>query len=400
MYWCVLKPSDVRLWSLSSKLRLKRMLRYVGPMEFLENIHDLPAGDSVLIFRGDFLFDERVLHLLKKHENVVFQVQQGIRAVPVAAHVPSAQAARAYQALEEESLPKDGTQQVMGLDDLYLGFSKKLKKSDTPYVLPVHADQKGVLEALLFSGSYKGVTDLVTKFLWPVPAMWVTRFCALQGIRPNHVTTLSLVFTIGAGVLFWNGYLAWGLVFGWIMTFLDTVDGKLARVTVASTRWGNVFDHGIDLIHPPLWYLAWGVGLSSVSFGILGLPVDAIFWVILGGYVLGRFVEGIFHRWVAGFGIFCWRPFDSFYRLVTARRNPNLLLLTGSLVLGLPDLGLEAVAIWTVLSTLILLVRLGMAILEKSAKGQVTSWLAEIDPVNGRNSLAVRLFTNPPATIK
>jgi hypothetical protein len=77
-----------------------------------------------------------------------------------------------------------------------------------------------------------------------------------------------------------------------------------------------------------------------------------------------------------------------------------MILLSGSLLIGRPDLGLEAVAIWTVLSTLMLLVRLGMAILEKNMKGSLTSWLAEIDPVNGRDSLAVRLFTNPPVTIK
>jgi len=400
MYWCLLKSSDVRLWSLSSKLRLERMLKFVGPMEFLEDIQDLPVGDSVLILRGDFLFDERVLHTLTKRENVVFQVQLGTRTVPVAAHVPAAQAAGVYQALEEEILPRGEIQQVMGLEDLSLGFSKKLKKSDTPYVLPVHSDKQIILEELLFSGSYKGVTDLVTKFLWPVPAKWVTRFCAMQGIRPNHVTALSLIFTVGAGVLFWKGYLAWGLVLGWIMTFLDTVDGKLARVTVTSTRWGNIFDHGIDLIHPPLWYVAWGLGLSSFSSGLLGVSLETLFWIIFGGYILGRFVEGIFHRWVAGFGIFCWRPVDSFYRLVTARRNPNLILLTGSLVFGRPDLGLEAVAIWTALSTLILLGRLAMGMLEKNMKGSLTSWLAEIDPVNGRDSLAVRLFTNPPATIK
>ena len=77
-----------------------------------------------------------------------------------------------------------------------------------------------------------------------------------------------------------------------------------------------------------------------------------------------------------------------------------MIFLTGSLLIGRPDWGLEAVAIWTVLSTLILLGRLVMAVLEKSMKGSLTSWLTEIDPVNGRESLAVRVFTNPPATIK
>ena len=77
-----------------------------------------------------------------------------------------------------------------------------------------------------------------------------------------------------------------------------------------------------------------------------------------------------------------------------------MIFLTGSTLIGRPDLGLEAVAIWTVLSTVILFGRLSMALFEKSMKGTLTSWLAEIDPVNGRDSLAVRVFTNPPATIK
>jgi phosphatidylglycerophosphate synthase len=203
-----------------------------------------------------------------------------------------------------------------------------------------------------------------------------------------------------AGILFSYGYFVSGLALGWVMTFLDTVDGKLARVTVTSSKWGNIFDHGIDLIHPPLWYLAWGLGLISFSPLLFDLTLEITCWLIVLGYILGRIVEGIFQWWLGGFVIFCWKPFDSYFRLITARRNPNMIFLTSSLFVGRPDLGLEAVAIWTVLSTLILLGRLVMALLEKGAKGSVTSWLAEIDPVNGRDSLAVRLFTNPPATIK
>jgi phosphatidylglycerophosphate synthase len=222
----------------------------------------------------------------------------------------------------------------------------------------------------------------------------------LKGISPNQVTSLSLGLVILAGILFSYGYFFLGLAIGWVMTFLDTVDGKLARVTVTSSKWGNIFDHGIDLIHPPLWYLAWGLGLFSFSPILSPWTLESTCWVIVIGYILGRMVEGIFQWWLGGFVIFCWKPFDSYFRLITARRNPNMIFLTGSVFIGRPDLGLEAVAIWTVLSTLILLGRLAMALLVKGMKGSVTSWLAEIDPVNGRDSLAVRLFTNPPATIK
>ena len=44
---------------------------------------------------------------------------------------------------------------------------------------------------------------------------------------------------------------------------LDTVDGKLARCTITSSKIGEAIDHGIDLVHPPFWWWAWGVGLHA-----------------------------------------------------------------------------------------------------------------------------------------
>jgi len=134
--------------------------------------------------------------------------------------------------------------------------------------------------------------------------------------------------------LFWRGQFGLGLVSAWMMTFLDTVDGKLARVTLTSSPIGIAFDHGIDLIHPPFRWWAWLVGV-----GALGLAVShagLLLAVIGGGYVLQRVEEGIF------LGLFkvevhAWRSFDSFFRLITARRNPNLILLTLSALAGRPS---------------------------------------------------------------
>ena len=92
------------------------------------------------------------------------------------------------------------------------------------------------------------------------------------------------------------------------------------------------------------------------------------------------------------FGIFCWRRIDSFSRLITARRNPCLILLSLGAIAGRPDLGLEAVALWTGVSTLFLLLRLGQAGLTRLASGPLTSWLAEIRRDPPDRSLAVRWF--------
>lgn len=400
VYWTICHESDIRLWGLTSCERLGRMLNRIGIHDQLTDVGRIPEGSSLLVLRGDCVFDDRVLRSLTKETNVILEMDRSGTSSPVAAHVEASVALSVWESMQAEQFAESQLLRRVTLEDLSGSFSNELRKADHPFVLPIREDNRTLLEQHLFSGSYKGVTDFVTKFWWPAPAQWATRWCALWGISPNQVTSVSLALVILAGILFSQGYFGLGLVLGWVMTFLDTVDGKLARVTVTSTKLGNIFDHGIDLIHPPLWYVAWGVGLLSFSPLLLDVTLATTCWVIVMGYILGRMVEGMFQWWLGGFVIFCWKPFDSYFRLITARRNPNMIFLTGSIFLGRPDLGLEAVAIWTVLSTLILLGRLGMALLEKSMKGSLTSWLAEIDPVNGRDSLAVRLFTNPPATIK
>lgn len=397
-YWYLLDDPGIRLWNLSSEERLGRVLRGLGFEQRIEDLQQVPENSSVLFVRGDFLFDERVLQTLGKEMNLAFQVQHQNTVIPVGSHVEADKAQMALEALRARRVELLQGVRTMGLNDLSSSFSKTLKKTNAPFVLPIRLEDKDRLEEQLFAGSYKGVTDLVTKFLWPLPAKWVTRFCANQGIRPNHVTALSFILAAAAGVLFWEGELVWGLLLGWCMTFLDTVDGKLARVTITSSWWGNIFDHSIDLIHPPLWYWAWGMGLASFSPDLLRLSPGPLIAVIVAGYIVGRLVEGFWHLVVAKFGIFLWRPFDSFFRLVTARRNPNLIFLTCSVVAGRPDIGLEIVAVWTVVSSVILLLRFMMGMWNKVRGDAPRSWLTEIDPGKDRGILAVRVFTNPPAT--
>jgi phosphatidylglycerophosphate synthase len=184
-------------------------------------------------------------------------------------------------------------------------------------------------------------------------------------VQPNAVTALSWILAVAAGLLFWNGAFLSGLLCGWLMTFLDTVDGKLARVTLTSSRFGHVFDHSLDLIHPPIWYLAWSLGLSG--------SIDAAAMVVIVGYLVGRILEGLF---ILAFKIetHCWRPIDALFRTITARRNPNLILLTVGSIGGRPDLGLLMVAIWTVISLGFHSERLLQALWERSRGIRITSW--------------------------
>jgi phosphatidylglycerophosphate synthase len=246
-----------------------------------------------------------------------------------------------------------------------------LRKKLVPLLIP--ATDRRTIEQALFKDSYKGVTDLVTKHAWPYLALPVTRWCARQGITPNQVTLVSALLVVVAFWLFWNGNFALGILAAWAMTLLDTVDGKLARVTLTSSPFGNIFDHGIDLIHPPFWYWAWAAGCAAS-----GMPLNDGGWtlgIIVVGYILQRGEEALFIKLFA-MQIHVWRQFDSLFRQITARRNPNLLILMIATMLGAPREGMIAVAVWTVLCFLIHLVRIGQAVAARRT-GPLTSWLVE-----------------------
>jgi len=394
----VLGDSAVRLWGLTAAERIKRQLRSEGVELHQESIESLPPASALLMLRGDCLYDDRVIRGLAKARSVLLEVDDEGGAIPVAAIVESNGAHRAVEWLRGADVPPTEMGVVtVDVAQVAQGFETGLRKFDRPYVLRLSAERQAALEQLVFSGAYKGVTDLVTKWLWPAPAQQVTRWCVRAGITPNQVTAMSLVLVFAALALFAHGEYAWGLLAGWIMTFLDTVDGKLARVTVTSTPLGNIFDHGIDLIHPPLWYMAWGIGLAPVASSICGFTLPVLYGVIFAAYIGGRLCEGAFELWVARFSIFTWRPFDSYFRLIVARRNPSLIMLTAGLGAGRPDLGLLAVAAWHAFSMVILVARVLQGAGARWRGAAVQSWFTEIGQNVDERALAVRVFTHASA---
>ena len=159
------------------------------------------------------------------------------------------------------------------------------------------------------------------------PAFHATRFCIRFALSPNMVTWASLFFVLLALWAFWQGHYLSGLAAGWLMTFLDTVDGKLARITLTASKFGNALDHGIDLVHPPFWYVAWCLGLAATPLALSNELFYGALAVILGGYLVQRVMEGL-SILLFKIEIHVWRPIDTLFRQVTARRNPNLVLLT------------------------------------------------------------------------
>lgn len=352
--------SPVRIWGLPPAERLRRDLARAAQWDAGPWSGSLPVSASfLLLMRGDYVYDDAVVGALIHAPDTVLMDADGR---PVAAHVPADLGMEMARALVGEGPVPEGLTLLVA-DRLVAAHRIKLRKRQTAFVLPVTPEQADAIEARLFAAAYKGVTDAITKYVWPRPARLVTRWCVALGISPNLVTIASLVLTIFATLLFLDGRLWSGLACAWAMTFLDTVDGKLARVTLTSSRLGDVLDHGLDLIHPPIWWWAWWEGCGGEDAWPLG--------VVLAGYVLLRVQEGLF-LWRFGIELHVWRRFDSLFRLVTARRNPILVILTLALAAGQPVLGFQLTAAWTALSILVHSVRMIQA---ARAPGKPASWL-------------------------
>ncbi len=380
---------DLRLWSLSQAERWRRCLSRVGIDDFGDDGAARPAAASVVLVRADFVLDGGLVKALAGQPGCLLAVEQADGGrVGAAAHVAAESAPAVAALLRADRLVPDDPRldglAVQGPEELGSRHDVTLRKRARPYAVSLASAAPRRIERLIFDGAYKGVTDAITKYLWPAPARIVTRWCAACGISPNAVTTVSLAFVLIALWRFAVGDFATGLAAAWIMTFLDTVDGKLARVTLTSSRWGNAFDHGIDLIHPPFWYWAWWYGLTAI--GEAAAAPSAVWavssltlWVVIGGYVAQRLLEGLF-IWRFGMEMHVWRQVDSLFRLITARRNPNLVILTVAALAGRPDLGFGLVAVWTALSFAFHTVQVFQAALHRARGRELVSWLAEREP--------------------
>ncbi len=357
--------NPTRLWGLTMAQRTARIAAAAGLKP--------DAQDPRLLAHNGYAWDPSWLRHLATQPGMVVT----LGGVPVLGHARDANEAvavrRAMEAGSDNALSAT-TLAIVPYESGPTIENKALRKRETPFLGPLRPDTVRSLERASYFGAYKGVTDVLTKYLWPEWALVLTRIAARFAISPNQVTFVGGSLCILATVLFAYGWYWSGMAAGLGFMVLDTVDGKLARCTITSSKWGNVADHGLDLVHPPFWWWFWATGLSY-----WGLAYDAatFWWVqgaIQGGYLVQRGIEGVFMRRNGMMHIHVWRRFDSRFRLITARRNPNMVILFVSMLFSRPDIGLIAVAVWTVISCAVHAVRMVQAM---AAPKPITSWLSE-----------------------
>ena len=293
---------------------------------------------SWLIFAGDTIVDARlVAQLAAASGNLFFAGGEGnergaILRLDAGTPLPADPAPSGASVLAiAESLERAGRARSIRRDE-FDGYIVKLRRELDPYLFPVRSEAaRQRVERFLFWSNYKGSTDFMTKYVWP-PLVWaLVRPLARARVHPNVVTGISIVATLTAIPCWMFGAWGTGFFLAYLMSLLDSVDGKLARLTYTYSPLGNLLDHGLDIVHPPFWYLGWAYGLSG---GDMQSGVGQASLWMFGLYVADRLFAPVF-KWRTGRSIHGYLPIDVTIRTFISRRNVNLPFFTAAVVLDL-----------------------------------------------------------------
>lgn len=310
------------------------------------------AGDApLLVLDGTSLADQR-LHgqlIRSEHNLAVFAPEVGESAamlfLRMAGSVVVPDGAADISTFAHGLVSAGIAQQLT--QDQFDGFIRKLRRTVPFYMFRILDRSKAAeIQRFLFWSNYKGSTDIFTRYVYP-PLVWLmVRPLARARIHPNLVTLVSIALTFGAVPFFASGNWVVGFLMAYGMSVLDSVDGKLARLTFTDSRLGNFLDHGLDMVHPPIWYVAWAYGLGLSEQGWTS-PLGWATIAILVFYVLDRLILKIYPRFFQR-GFHTHSKLDATVRSFIARRNINLPMFLLGCVFGLAREAFFLIAAWQI----------------------------------------------------
>ena len=355
--WIELSPGEPDpTWipeEFTSELPIRWMREPGSTQERLHRALKDATGETLLAFSGDAVVDQRLLEHMAwwSGGSAAFISERGDESTAVMRlEQPLPESSGDENSLLEVArhAVKAGAIKQLDSDDMDT-YIKKLRRDLAQYAFHI-ADEAGRarIERFLFESNYKGSTDFMTKWVYP-PLVWrLLQPLTKRRIHPNVVTFIGMAACFAAVPFFAAGMWLPGLALAYVMSVLDSVDGKLARVTFQSTEQGDVLDHGVDITHPPCWYWAWGWALSG---GDVSSPIfHASMWMSV-FYIFDRVMETLFTA-STGKSIHGYTEFDARMRTFISRRNVNLAVFTVALPLGLAIPAFYLIVGWQAASAL------------------------------------------------
>ena len=195
-------------------------------------------------------------------------------------------------------------------------------------------------ERLLLDAAQNGTLDLPAKLHAPIETWIIARLCRTR-VTPNQITLFTAAISAGVTALFFTGHLGVGLAGALAVGVLDGLDGKQARVKVETTPLGKR-EHVVDYVLELSWWTALAFHFAS-AHQLRGA------YIFLALIVASDLLDRVAKRRVkqrTGRNLDDLAPIDRFVRLIGARRNIYIWLLTLGLLLRTPSEAFLLCGLW------------------------------------------------------
>jgi phosphatidylglycerophosphate synthase len=342
-----------------AKVALEIRGRASGPVTAWQMLEAWPNDvRSMLVIRGDAVFDSRLLQLLDAQDSAAALVDSAppLDLQPLVASTPTTSRgrlcgavllARDWAATEvtplDEALRKDiDAGRIDALDVASLAwYSGEMRRELRAYWFPSPAPgQCRVAERMLIEAAQKGAQDFPALVHAPIENLLVSRLWK-TAITPNQLTIFSNIVAWGVTLFFATGHLAAGAALALAVGILDGLDGKLARIKVETSKAGKL-EHWFDALFEISWWIALAYYFQSsgrlpAAFGYLALLLCAEAAAGLAKLSVIR----RFGRLIDEIG-----DFDRIVRLFGGRRNIYVWLFALGILFQSPVLAFEIMAWW------------------------------------------------------
>ena len=304
----------------------------------------LPAAGLAL--SADRLVDVRVLRALAARDVTTFASVDGVRPEPIAwVHAPDVRRFGSAVASQAARL---------ALPDLD-PYSPELRGAVEPYVLTAATpDERRRAWPVLVDHVQKRSLDLPGQYFDTPFENLLVRWLAPTDVTPNQITLATLLVAGVVAVLFHQGWLRVGVLLALVVGVLDGVDGKLARLKLATSKLGEL-EHVGDFFYENAWYLSLASHLAGVSaragLWYAGLVlvacdlVDSLLYLVVQRRT-GKMLDEL------------W-SFDRRFRAIAGRRNVYVMIFVAGFFAGRAPFAFVCAVTWAVVTVAVHASRVG-----------------------------------------
>jgi phosphatidylglycerophosphate synthase len=353
----IMKPN----MSLDSFIRRDFWSRF--PLEFDSILSESPLSEivksesksheSFILLEGDGIYDERILRKLLSSTHSLAINSGDSEEIPIAVVMQSGDCQyldthitnmrKLFQLGSQKGWLK--TLSIYNMEH----YIPELRQTAVPVL--VKLQDKACIRAIeneMYEKTFKGAMDFIATYIYRIPVRELVRLLAPTRVTPNHITAVSVLCSFAAIPLFAMGLMWAGLAVAFTFIIADSLDGKLARLTIRLSKVAGHVDHITSPLFEAGYYLAWGWHFSAGDFTALPGQAGLLLFCFFGLDRITTSVFGLkFHH-----SLLDYKVWDARFHLIAGRRTINLFIMAIGCVFQQPIIALYVITVWMGLTML------------------------------------------------